>query len=148
MAPGSRRRARTAVLQALFEADNSKHEATDCLQRVISEQRLGKSAAEFAERLLEGVLEKLDDIDVRIGAAAPAWPVNQLAAVDRNILRLAISEMLSDNGAPVGAIINEAVELAKSFGSDTSSSFVNGVLGSIAREMEQAEANQPTVRRG
>lgn len=145
MAAGPRRRARTAVLQALFEADTSNHDPYDSLQRVIAEQRLAQGPAEFAERLLKDILTTRNEVDARIAEAAPAWPVDQLSAIDRNILRLAISEMLGDNGTPVGAAINEAVELAKSFGSDKSSSFVNGVLGSIARQLEESEANQPTA---
>ena len=145
MAPGPRRRARNAVLQALFEADNSTHEAKESLARIAAEQRLGRASREFADQLLVDILKLSDTVDARIAEAAPAWPIDQLASVDRNILRLAISEMLRDNGAPVGAVINEAVELAKSFGSDKSSSFVNGVLGSIARQIKEVEADQPTA---
>ena len=148
MAIGPRRRARILALQALFEADNSNHEPIDSLERIIKDQRSGKAPAAFAAELVEGVLAKRDEIDARIADVAPAWPVDQLAAVDRNILRLAISEMLGDNGTPVRAVISEAVELAKTFGSEKSSSFVNGVLGSIARELEQIAADQPTAKRG
>jgi len=148
MALGPRRRARIAVLQALFEADNSQHEPQDALARIAAEQRLPAESTEFATRLLNEILANREDIDTRIGHAAPAFPVEQLASVDRNILRLAISEMLSDNGAPVRAAINEAVELAKSYGSDKSSSFVNGVLGSIAKQLEEVGADQPTGKRG
>lgn len=147
MAIGPRRRARIVALQALYEADNSNHDARDTLKRIVADQRVGKAPAEFAAELVESVLASRDAIDARIGKTAPAWPVAQLPAVDRNILRLAISEMLRDNGTPVKAAINEAVELAKSFGSEKSSSFVNGVLGSIAREMDIA-ADQPTAKRG
>ena len=120
MAIGPRRRARILALQALFEADNSNHEPIDSLERIVKDQRSGKAPAAFAAKLVEGVLAKRDEIDARIADVAPAWPVDQLAAVDRNILRLAISEMLGDNGTPVPAAINEAVELAKSFGSEKS----------------------------
>ena len=101
-----------------------------------------------AVELVRAVLAKREELDGRIAKVAPAWPVDQLPAVDRNILRLAISEMLGDNGTPVRAAINEAVELAKTFGTEKSSSFVNGVLGSIAEELEQIEADQPTAKRG
>jgi N utilization substance protein B len=77
-------------------------------------------------------MEHLASIDDVIRQAAPQWPVEQLSAVDRNILRLAIREILMNNGAPIRAAINEAVELAKSFGSDSSAKFVNGVLGSVS----------------
>jgi len=148
MAIGPRRRARIVALQALFEADNSNHEPMESLQRIIVSQRTGKAPAAFASELVQAVLAKREELDGRIAKVAPAWPVDQLSAVDRNILRLAISEMLGDNGTPVRAAINEAVELAKTFGSEKSSSFVNGVLGSIAEELKQSEANQPTAKRG
>lgn len=148
MAIGPRRRARIVALQALFEADNSNHEPMASLQRIVVSQRTGKAPAAFAAELVQGVLAKREELDGRIAKVAPAWPVDQLSAVDRNILRLAISEMLGDNGTPVRAAINEAVELAKTFGSEKSSSFVNGVLGSIATELEQIATDQPTTRRG
>ncbi len=148
MAIGPRRRARIVALQALFEADNSNHEPMDSLQRIIKDQRTGKAPAAFASELVQAVLAKREELDGRIAKAAPAWPIDQMSAVDRNILRLAISEMLGDNGTPVRAAINEAVELAKTFGSEKSSSFVNGVLGSIAKELEQVSTEQPTAKRG
>ena len=148
MAAGPRRRARIVALQALYEADNSNHDPTETLQRIIREQRAGKAPAAFATELVAAVVADKSDLDARIAEAAPAWPIEQMPPVDRNILRLAISEMLRDNGTPVKAAINEAVELAKSFGSDKSSSFVNGVLGSIARQLEQVAADQPTAKRG
>ena len=148
MAIGPRRRARIVALQALFEADNSNHEPMDSLQRIIEDQRTGKAPAAFASELVQAVLAKREELDGRIAKVAPAWPVDQMSAVDRNILRLAISEMLGDNGTPVRAAINEAVELAKTFGSEKSSSFVNGVLGSIAKELEQQPTDQPTANRG
>lgn len=144
MALGQRRRARIAALQALFEADASGHAPLDALRRIVTEGRLGREPAAFAKDLIEGIMAKQDEIDGIIAKAAPAWPVEQLPAVDRNVLRLAIREMLGDNGAPVKAVINEAVELAKSFGSDSSSKFVNGVLGSIERERSQGRAEEPT----
>ena len=148
MTVGPRRRARIVALQALFEADNSNHKPMESLRRIIESQRTGKGPAAFASELVQGVLTNQKDLDERIAKAAPAWPVDQLSAVDRNILRLAISEMLGDNGTPVRAVINEAVELAKTFGSEKSSSFVNGVLGSIAEELEKIAAEQPTAKRG
>lgn len=148
MTTGPRRRARIVALQALYEADNSKHDPRDTLRRIVADQRVGKAPAAFASDLVESVLKQRKEIDARISEAAPAWPVDQLPSVDRNILRLAISEMLRDNGTPVKAAINEAVELAKSFGSEKSSSFVNGVLGSIVRQLDEVAADQPTAKRG
>jgi N utilization substance protein B len=81
---------------------------------------------------VEGVLSERDRLDEVIAKAAPQWPVDQLSAIDRNILRLAIWEILVNNRAPIRAAINEAVELAKEYGSDNSAKFVNGVLGSVS----------------
>ena len=92
------------------------------------------------------MLSKQDDIDRIIAKAAPAWPVAQLPPVDRNVLRLALAEMLGDNKTPVRAVINEAVELAKRFGSDGSARFVNGVLGAIERQRHQQTPNQPAAK--
>lgn len=148
MAVGQRRRARIVALQALYEADSSRHPALDALRRIVAEQRLPQNPAAFARDLIQGVLAQQDKIDQVIAQAAPAWPVEQLPAVDRNILRLAISEMLRDNGTPVRAVINEAVELAKSFGSENSARFVNGVLGSVERQRRELRTDQPAVGRG
>ncbi len=146
MAIGQRRRARIAAFQALFEADSSHHKPLQVLRRIVAEQRLPAASVTFARDLIEGVLAQQDEIDRVIAQSAPAWPIEQLPPVDRNILRLAIREMLGDNGAPVRAVINEAVELAKSFGSDNSAKFVNGVLGSIERQRSKLRMNQPAGR--
>jgi N utilization substance protein B len=147
MASG-RRRARAAALQALFEADTSSHEPLDALSRIAANERLPGEAKAFARDLIEDVISKQDEADALIARAAPAWPVAQLAVVDRNVLRLAISEMLGDNRTPVSVIINEAVELAKRYGSDSSSKFVNGVLGTIERERSQKVIDQSPAGRG
>ena len=139
MALGRRRRARIAALQALYERDTSNHDVLATLERIAAEERLPADAVAFARGLIEGVLAQQDEIDRVIAKAAPAWPVDQLAAIDRNVLRLAITEMLGDNGTPVRAVINEAVELAKSFGSDNSAKFINGVLGSIERQRKELQ---------
>ena len=132
MAANPRRKARIAALQALYEADVSGHDPRASLARLSAEEKLSETQAEFAAALLEGVIEGRAAIDDIIRRAAPQWPLEQLSAIDRNILRLAIREILMNNGAPIRAAINEAVELAKSFGSDNSAKFVNGVLGSVS----------------
>jgi transcription antitermination protein NusB len=147
MAKGSRHQARISALQALFEADNSQHGALESLKRIVHNQHVPAESAAFAKELIEGVLAQQDEIDEVIAGAAPAWPVKQLPAVDRNILRLAIREMLEDNGTPIGAVISEAVELAKQFGSESSSKFVNGVLGSIERRRQELDPNHATAKR-
>ncbi len=147
MAVHGRHHARVAALQALYELDSSRHDALAALERVVAQDHLSQDAAAFARDLIEGVLAQQDEIDRIIGQAAPAWPVSQLAAVDRNILRLAIQEMLGDNGTPVRVVINEAVELAKQYGSESSRRFVNGVLGSI-EQRHNTQESQPVVERG
>ncbi len=90
----------------------------------------------FLRWLIAGVLANQADLDALIARYAPEWPVDKLAVIDRNILRLALFEMVSpDSDAPPKVVINEAVELAKTFGSDSSSRFVNGVLGTAMQEI-------------
>jgi N utilization substance protein B len=127
-----RRLARELVLQSLYEMDVAAHDPSETLERLITEHRLKDPLSEFARTLLSGVLEHRAEIDGRIERAAPARPVAQLSPVDRNILRIAIREFIVDNLTPVGAAINEAVELAKKYGSESSGRFINGVLGSVS----------------
>ena len=93
---------------------------------------LSDENASFALALVRGVIQNKVEIDRNIQSFAPAWPIEQILTVDRNILRLAIFEILIDNEVPVKVAINEAVELAKKFGSENSPRFVNGVLGSVS----------------
>lgn len=137
-----RHQARELVLQALYEMDVAGHESGAALDRLIEEEALPDPGATFARTLLGGVLRHRHEIDGIIAETAPLWPTEQLAAIDRNILRLAIREFLVDNLTPVRAAINEAVELAKTFGSDSSPKFVNGVLGSVSTTRMQPAPNQ------
>jgi len=130
--PNPRRKARIAALQALYESDVSGHEPKATLDRLCADAGLSEAQSAFAHDLLDGVTEKQSAIDDVIRQAATQWPVEQISAIDRNILRLAIREILMNNGAPIRAAINEAVELAKIYGSDNSAKFVNGVLGSVS----------------
>jgi N utilization substance protein B len=148
MAGGQRHRARVIALQSLYEADSSQHEPEQVLGRIASQHRLSREATAFAQALVARVLAEREELDRLIAKAAPAWPVEQLSPVDRNILRLAICEMLGDNGTPVRATINEAVELAKSFGSENSAKFINGVLGSIERQRTDILAGRPASKGG
>ena len=109
------------------------------------ESKLPEASSGYALGLMEGVLGQRDEIDKFIHKFAPAWPVQQLPVVDRNILRLALFEIRSGSGVPRKVAINEAVELAKTFGSESSSKFVNGVLGSVMDSMEVAEAGSADV---
>ena len=128
---GARRKARALALQALYEVDSVGHEVEAVVSRLLAEGGLSEENATFTRELVSGVIRNREEIDGNIKSFAPAWPVEQISVVDRNILRLAIFEILLDNKVPVKVAINEAVELAKMFGSDNSSKFVNGVLGSV-----------------
>jgi N utilization substance protein B len=129
---GTRRKARTIALQALYEVDSVGRRAEVVVDRLLAEAGLSEENADFVRRIVGGVVQNKGEIDRSIQRFAPAWPVEQLALVDRNILRLAIFEILFDNKVPIKVAISEAVELAKSFGSENSSRFVNGVLGSVS----------------
>jgi N utilization substance protein B len=129
---GTRRKVRMLAVQALYEADSVGHEAEKVLNRSLSEEELSEDNANFARDLVKGVVQNKEKIDENIRRFAPAWPIAQIPVIDRNILRLAIFEILLDNKVPVKVAINEAVELAKLFGSDSSPKFVNGVLGSVS----------------
>lgn len=129
---GARRRARAVALKALYEIDFAGHEAEEVLTRLLAEEELPEENASFARELVKGVIENSEIIDENIRGFASAWPIEQIPTVDRNILRLAIFEIILDKKVPVKVAINEAVELAKTFGSESSSKFVNGVLGSIS----------------
>lgn len=129
---GARRRARVLALQTLYEVDTVGHAAQEVLERHIAEASIAGEVADFARELVHGVEANLARIDDIIAEAAPNWPIAQMSKVDKNILRLAIFEVIFNNTkVPPKAAINEAVELAKSFGSDSSSRFVNGVLGTV-----------------
>jgi N utilization substance protein B len=143
---GLRRKARTVALQTLYELDCSTHKPKEVLARLREETALPDEAADFAQSLINGVLQNKKNIDDMIRKVAPAFPVEQITTIDRNILRLAIFEILFDNRVPVKAAINEAVELAKSFGSDTSQRFVNGVLGSVVTTCMQQGKQQEVIK--
>jgi len=130
---GSRRRSRIVAFQTLFEADTARRDLHQTLERHIREARLTEDAAVFASLLVEGVERHRAAIDAVIRERASAFPLTEMPPVDRNVLRLAIYEVLFDNQpAPLRTVINEAVELAKGYGSESSGRFVNGVLGAVA----------------
>ena len=133
MAGSSRRRSRIVAFQALFEADSRGSDLEGMLERHLDESRLSPAGREFARHLVTGVAKHREQIDEIIEELAPAFPLAEMAPVDRNVLRLAIFEVLFDNsGAPLRVAINEAVEIAKGYGLESSGRFVNGVLGAVA----------------
>ena len=129
---GQRRKARAVALQVLYELDTTRHKAEEVLDRLLAEGELSGDNDDFVRRLVGHTAQHREQIDDTIQRFAPTWPVGQLSVIDRNILRLAICEILFDNEVTVKVAINEAVELAKKFGGENSSKFVNGVLGSFS----------------
>lgn len=136
-----RRRARGVALQALYEIDCVGHPAAQVLEERLLENQLTAPAAEFASHLVYSVLAYREAMDTLIGRFAPEWPVEQMAIIDRNVLRIAIFELAVDDNTPVKVAINEAVELAKLFGSDSSARFINGVLGTLADRLDALRAS-------
>jgi N utilization substance protein B len=128
----ARTRARGIALQALYEIDLVGHSPVQVLQERLAEEPQTEELAEFIRQILFGILPLREQLDVVIAKYAPEWPLEQIAAVDRNILRIAVWEFAGTQETPVKVAINEAVELAKFFGSDSAPRFVNGVLGSLA----------------
>ena len=139
-----RRRARMVALQALYELDATSHNPETVIARRIEEDQTPPGSAGYLRQIVEGVRVHQPAIDRHIVVAAPAWPLEQMARVDKCILRLALYEMLCRPDLPSKVAINEAVELAKLFGHDTSAKFVNGVLGTVERS-RRAGATAPAA---
>jgi N utilization substance protein B len=135
------RRLRYVVIEALYEAETSSHSPEEAFERrfaevVVDDPDLG--AARRKRRglaMVQGVTERWAELDEQIAAAAPRFPLDSMAVVDRNILRLAIWELLADTSAPTGAVINEAVELARRYAGERSPAFINGVLRTVAERV-------------
>jgi N utilization substance protein B len=135
---------RIAALQSLFELDATDHAPDLVIARRVEDEALPPEGERFLRQLVYGVWEHQSYLDRIIEEAAPSWPVSQMAGVDKAILRIALYEILIDDAekTPVRAVINEAVELAKHFGSDNSSRFVNGVLGTVVTRYVEGEGEQ------
>ncbi len=128
----ARTRARGMALQVLYEVDMVDHNAVETMQARLEEEPLPDELAEFVRQIVFGVLPLRARLDELIARYAPEWPFDQIAAIDRNILRIAVWEFAASGATPLKVAINEAVELAKQYGSDSAPRFVNGVLGSLA----------------
>ncbi len=128
----SRTRARSIALQALYEIDIANHPPAEVLRQRLEDSGISDDLADFARQIVFGVLPLTHDMDIIIARYAPEWPLDQIAAIDRNILRVACWEFAVRRETPVKVAINEAVELAKMYGSDSAPRFINGVLGSLA----------------
>lgn len=135
----NRHQLRSVALQSLYEWDfygKNDKEIKTYLKQVMKEFAPNAGEVEFAEKLCREVLKNVKTIDEIISEAAPDWPMDQITMVDRNVLRLGVYELLFDKEIPPKVAINEAIELAKTFGGKSSGKFVNGVLGSIFRKRE------------
>lgn len=136
-----RTRARSLALQVLYEVDLANHPPADVFRSRLDDSSLSNELADFARQIIFGVLPLTNNLDLLIAKYAPEWPLEQIAAIDRNILRMALWEFAVLRETPIKVAINEAVELAKLFGSDSAPRFVNGVLGALAdhqHEIQQA----------
>ena len=139
---------RIQTIQALYEWDfRKKEDINKILARNIQESQARDVDLKFVKNILKGVVEKQEEIDQVITKSAPEWPIEQIAIIDKTILRLAIFELLyNKDEVPPKVAIDEAVELAKSFGGDNSSKFVNGVLGAVFRKSPKYDPKEDTKK--
>jgi len=133
----ARTRARGVALQALFEIDITGHAPARVIEDRFNDEALDEKMADFAREIVTGVWPIVAELDQFIAAHAPEWPLDQVAVIDRNILRIALWEFAVSEKIPIKVAINEAVELAKVYGSDSTPRFVNGVLGSLAARQNE-----------
>ena len=138
-ARGGRHPARRLALQTLFEIDFNRADPKETWERGAFRTGLTENAAAFAWQLVEGVLQHRRELDEEISVLAPEFPLSQMAAIDRNVLRIALYELRVLGDAPAAAIIDEAVELAKLFGSEVAPKFVNGVLATAVGGRKERE---------
>lgn len=148
----NRHLSRSIVLQSLFEWDLNtleKKAVQEVLERNVAEFAPNKTDMPFMDKLLDGVMAKQPELDLIIEKAAPEWPIDRISPVDRNILRLGLYELLfaERSEVPAKVAINEAIELAKQFGGDNSSRFVNGVLGAVYKEIGEPGKEEQSKRR-
>ncbi len=131
---------RAVILQTLYEWDfyGGKKDITEILERNMKDFAPDVDEPEFAWKILKGVAEHLKDVDGKIGEVAPEWPLDRIAVIDRNILRLGLYELMYANPeeVPPKVAINESIELAKNYGGPNAGRFINGVLGTVYKEMQ------------
>lgn len=143
-----RTKARLVALQVLYECDMSEHNPGDVLQLRLEDDPDRDLIAEFARIIIYGVKPITTELDKVISQHAPEWPLDQVAVIDRNIIRIALWEFAVEKCTPVKVAINEAIELAKIFGSDSTPRFVNGVLGSLANRQQEIQQKFDSKRSG
>ncbi|MFN7036038.1 MAG: transcription antitermination factor NusB [Bellilinea sp.] len=132
-----RTRARSIALQVLYECDLTNHPPQAAMEERLKDETLDSNLVKFAYDIINGVLPITRQLDDFIAQHAPEWPLDQVAVIDRNILRIALWEFAVEGCTPVKVAINEAIELAKIFGADSTPRFVNGVLGSLANRQQE-----------
>ena len=134
-----RTRARSLALQVLYEVDVANHPPADIYRLRLEDNPLSDELSDFARQIIFGVLPLTTILDQIIAKYAPEWPLDQIAAIDRNILRMALWEFAVSHDTPIKVAINEAVELAKQYGSDSAPRFINGVLGALADHQHEIQ---------
>jgi N utilization substance protein B len=139
---GSRRKAREHALKLLYQFDIAPAEADRALELYWSGERVRPEVRDFADRIVRGVLENLGQIDGLISGHTHHWKIRRIAAVDRNLLRLAIWEFLHEPETPRAVIINEALEIAKRYSTEDSSQFINGILDGIRKLLEGEDSHR------
>lgn len=139
----SRRLAREVALRALFQVEVGHSSLEEALDYNATQLTLGERSRPFAARLGEGALTHKEKIDEKLARYAIDWRIERMPHVDRNILRIAMYELLFDKETPISVVVNEAVHLAKMYGDDKSSRFINGILGNVVREECAEEQSSP-----
>jgi N utilization substance protein B len=135
----ARTKARGIALQVLYEYDMSGHAPFMSLEYRLEEDPVEPNLVQFTTEIVTGVVPLINLLDELIAVHAPEWPMEQLAIIDRNILRIALWEFAVAKCTPIKVAINEAIELSKTFGSDSTPRFVNGVLGSLANQLNEID---------
>jgi N utilization substance protein B len=132
-----RTKARSIALQVLYECDLTNHPPGPAIEERLEDEKLDSGLVDFVRQIVFGILPITNRLDDFISQHAPEWPLDQVAVIDRNILRIALWEFAVEGCTPVKVAINEAIELAKLFGADSTPRFVNGVLGSLANRQQE-----------
>lgn len=144
---------RIIALQTLYEqefrqeADDTDFDVMAVLDRNIARYKDMVDDTDFIKKLVAGVSAQCADLDAQLQPVAPEWPIDQIARMDRLVLRIGLYELQNENDVPPKVVINEAVELAKSFGGDNSSKFINGVLGTLLRNQEASDKPEKSAKK-
>lgn len=136
-----RREVRELALKVLYAHDIGKNDTNSIMEQLFSEENIEETGRDFCRLLVEGVLANLTTIDRFISKYTTDWPLDRMAGVDRNLMRIALFEFLFSEGVPGAVAVNEALEVAKSYGSEESPRFINGILGNILKDLPQIKAD-------